>query len=57
VLADDVEHVVHGRSSKNGSTYFQRIHALDITTGAEEFGGPPLVAATFPGNGDNSHNG
>ena len=57
MLADDVEHVVHGRSSKNGSTYFQRIHALDITTGAEEFGGPPLVAATFPGNGDNSHNG
>jgi hypothetical protein len=44
--------------SKNASgTYFQRIHALDITTGTEEFGGPVLVAATFPGNGDGSHNG
>ncbi|MGO9605633.1 MAG: PQQ-binding-like beta-propeller repeat protein [Candidatus Binataceae bacterium] len=28
--------------------YFQRIHALDITSGAEEFGGPLTVMATFP---------
>jgi hypothetical protein len=36
--------------SKNTTTgaYFQRIHALDITTGAEEFGGPVAVTATFP---------
>ena len=43
--------------SKNSSEYFQRIHALDITTGKEEFGGPVAVAAKYPGTGDNSHDG
>ena len=44
--------------SKNGAgQYFQRLHALDITTGAEEFGGPVTVQATFPGSGDNSSGG
>jgi outer membrane protein assembly factor BamB len=43
--------------SKNSASYFQRIHALDITTGEEEFGGPVAVAAKYPGTGDNSHNG
>ena len=43
--------------SKNSSKYFQRIHALDITTGAEQFGGPVAVKAKYPGTGDNSHNG
>ena len=43
--------------SKNSSSYFQRIHALDVTTGMEEFGGPVAVQATYPGTGDNSHNG
>ncbi|MGB0061466.1 hypothetical protein, partial [Candidatus Binatus sp.] len=35
--------------SKNTTSgaYFQRIHALDMTTGAEEFTGPMTVAATF----------
>lgn len=32
--------------SKNGSSYFQRLHALDITTGAETSGGPMTVQAT-----------
>jgi outer membrane protein assembly factor BamB len=43
--------------SKNSSQYFQRIHALDITTGQEEFGGPVAVQAKYPGTGDNSHDG
>jgi outer membrane protein assembly factor BamB len=43
--------------SKNSSGYFQRIHALDLVTGAEEFGGPTVVRAKYPGSGDNSHNG
>jgi outer membrane protein assembly factor BamB len=44
--------------SKNASSkYFQRIHALDMTTGKEEFGGPTTIQAKFPGHGDNSENG
>jgi hypothetical protein len=43
--------------SKNGSNYFQRVHALDLTTGAELFSGPVTVQATFPGKGDGSQNG
>jgi len=34
--------------SKNGTNYFQRLHALDITTGAEESGSPTTIQATFP---------
>jgi len=40
--------------SKNGGTYHQRLHALDLTLGTELFGGPVNVQATYPGTGDNS---
>src|SRR5436190_147699 len=41
--------------SKNASgAYFQRLHALDITSGAERFGGPRTVQATYPGSGAGS---
>jgi len=44
--------------SKNASgSYFQRIHALDLTTGLELFGGAKNIAATYPGTGDNSSGG
>jgi hypothetical protein len=42
-------------SKDSSSAYHQRLHALDITSGAEEFGGPKEVQATFPGTGDNSN--
>jgi putative cofactor-binding repeat protein len=35
--------------------YFQRIHALDITSGAELFGGPTTIQASVPGIGDNTN--
>lgn len=43
--------------SKNSSTYYQRLHALDVTTGAELLGGPTTVQATYPGTGANSSGG
>ena len=44
--------------SKDASgSYHQRLHALDISTGAEQFGGPVEIQATFPGNGDEGRNG
>lgn len=37
-----------------GSTYYQRLHALDITSGAEKFGGPVVIQASVPGTGAGS---
>jgi outer membrane protein assembly factor BamB len=39
-------------SKDSSGNYHQRLHALDITTGAEEFGGPVAIEATYPGTGD-----
>ncbi|MFZ0594294.1 MAG: PQQ-binding-like beta-propeller repeat protein [Bryobacteraceae bacterium] len=36
-------------SKDQAGRYFQRLHALDLQTGEEEFGGPVEILATFPG--------
>ena len=47
-------YVVSKSVSADQSTFYQRLHAIDITTGNEKFGGPenitPLI--TFSGSGD-----
>ena len=44
-------------SKDSSSTYHQRLHALDITSGMEEFAGPVDITAKYPGTGDNSQGG
>ncbi len=48
---------VVSKSTISSTTYFQRLHALDITTGQEKFGGPVLLSAQVPGNGNGSSGG
>jgi hypothetical protein len=48
---------VVAKSTISGTTYFQRLHALDITTGQEKFGGPIQIAAQIAGNGNGSSGG
>ena len=44
-------------SKDGGGAYHQRIHALDITSGAETTGSPTEISGTYPGTGDSSSNG
>jgi hypothetical protein len=43
--------------SSTVTNFVQRLHALDITTGAEKFGGPVVIQASVPGTGDGSSGG
>jgi hypothetical protein len=47
---------VVARTKENGS-FVQRLHALDVTSGAEKFGGPVVIQASVPGSGTGSVNG
>ena len=48
-------YVVSKSVNLSGPTFYQRLHAIDITTGNEKFGGPANITAsnvTYPGRGD-----
>ena len=44
-------------SKDSSGNYFQRLHALNLSTGAELFSGPLTITAKYPGIGDNSSGG
>ncbi|MFZ0199393.1 MAG: pyrrolo-quinoline quinone [Candidatus Sulfotelmatobacter sp.] len=48
---------VVGMSKDQAGGYVQRLHALDLRNGSEEFGGPVEIKATFPGSGAASRDG
>lgn len=50
-------YVVSKSVNPAGPTFFQRLHALDLITGAEKFSGPKLILASVPGDGDGSSGG
>ena len=47
---------VEAKSKENGN-YIHRLHAIDITTGAEKSPGPVAITASVPGTGDGSSGG
>ena len=46
-----------GMTKDASGSYHQRLHALDITTGAEIGGSPTEITANYPGTGDGTSNG
>jgi hypothetical protein len=50
--AAGILYVVSKSANAALTTYYQRLHAIDLATGNERSGSPVLVAPTYPGTGD-----
>jgi hypothetical protein len=48
---------VLARTKDSAGRYFQRLHALAVTTGSERFGGPAEIQASMSGSGSGSSDG
>ncbi|HET7106202.1 MAG TPA: chitobiase/beta-hexosaminidase C-terminal domain-containing protein, partial [Candidatus Acidoferrum sp.] len=48
---------VVAKTTVSDTTFIQRLHALDITTGAEKFGGPVVLSGNVAGTGNGSSGG
>ncbi len=45
-------YVVSKSMNSTGTTFYQRLHAIDVTTGDEKAHSPVLIQGTYPGTGD-----
>ena len=50
--AAGIIYVVSKSMNAGGTSFYQRLHAIDLTTGAEKSGSPVTISANFPGTGD-----
>ena len=54
-LASNTVYVV--AATKQNGAFYHRLHALDMTSGAEKFGGPRLIQAAYPGAAQDGNDG
>lgn len=57
VSASEISGPQSGHCPLPAGSYYHRLHAMDLTTGAEKFGAPVTIAASVAGTGDGSSGG